>query len=76
MTEAHAEFMGDDLGEGGLAEAGRAEDEQMIEGLAAPPGRLDGDGELLSDRLLPEVFAEAARPQTRLDASLLRIRTG
>ena len=50
-AEAHAHFARYDLGEGGLAQAGGAVEEDVVQRLAARAGGLDEDG---------EVFAEAA----------------
>ncbi len=42
--KANIELVGDDGGEGGFAEAGRSEEEDVVEGLAAGLGGLEGDG--------------------------------
>ncbi len=47
LLEADAELVGDDGGEGGLAEAGRAEEQDVVERFAAGLGGLERDGELL-----------------------------
>src|SRR5206468_32482 len=57
LCEGHAELGGDDLGERGLAEAGRAGEEDVVERLAAAACGLDEDRELLHDLgLADEVF--------------------
>ena len=47
LLEADVEFVGDDGGQGGLAQAGRAEEKDVVQRLAAGFGGFKGDGELL-----------------------------
>ena len=58
-AEADAEFAGDDLGQGGLAEARRAEQQHVVERLAAGARGLDEDGEVIAGGLLTDEFIEA-----------------
>ena len=43
MCRPHAHLVGDDAGQRGLAQAGRAGEEQVVGGLAPPAGRLEED---------------------------------
>ncbi len=63
---AHAELVGDDVGQRRLAEAGRAVEQHVIERLAALLRRGDRDVQVLADALLADVLVEGARPQPRL----------
>ncbi len=64
-VEVHAHLGGDDAGERGLAEPGRAGEQQVVGGLAAPAGRLEDDGEVLLQLGLADELGEAARPEAR-----------
>jgi hypothetical protein len=44
LLEADFKLVGDDGGEGGFAQAGRAEEEDVVEGFAAGFGGLESDG--------------------------------
>ncbi len=57
-AEADAELAGDDLGEGRLAEAGRAEQQDMVERLAAGAGGVDVDAQIGLGLLLADEFGE------------------
>jgi len=48
--------VGDDVGQGGLAEAGGPVKEDMVEGLPALTRGIDKDLQVLLDPLLPYVF--------------------
>jgi hypothetical protein len=67
LPEVDAELVREDVRQRGLAEAGRPEQQHVVERLAALPGGGDEDRELLADLLLPDVFVEPARPQCALD---------
>ena len=58
-----AEFVGQDRGEGGLAEAGRAVEEDVAERLLELARGVDGDLEPFGDALLADDLAEQLRPQ-------------
>ncbi len=68
LLEAHVEFVGDDGGQRGLAQAWRAEEEHVVEGLAAGFGGFQGDGELLLGFGLADELAQPARTQFELKA--------
>ena len=65
--DADAELGCDDVREGGLAEAGRAVEEDVVEGLAALPGGDDGYLKVALDGLLPDVVDESTRAQGVVD---------
>ncbi|MNM72337.1 hypothetical protein D3C81_840280 [compost metagenome] len=50
--------MGDDIGQGGLAQAWRAKDQGVVERLAAAPGGLDEQRHLLAHHRLPDVLVQ------------------
>ena len=66
-SEADSELAGDDLGERGLAEAGRAEEEDMVERVAAALRRLDEDPQILPRRLLADEIVERLGAQGGVD---------
>ncbi|MCY1425097.1 hypothetical protein D9M71_408770 [compost metagenome] len=57
----HAHFMGDDVGQGGLAQAGRAEDQRVVKRFAAAAGGLDEQRHLLAHHRLANVLVQAQR---------------
>src|SRR5262249_6401394 len=54
-------------------EAGRAREQQVIGGLAAPAGRGQHDLEVLLEARLPDELVEPARPERRLLRLLRRV---
>ena len=58
LAQVHAELFGDDVGEGGFAQAGRAEQEGVVKGFTALFGGLDEDAELLFGFGLADVVGE------------------
>ncbi len=69
-AEADAEFAGDDLREGGFAEAGGAVQQDVVERLGAGAGGLDEDGKVLAAGFLPDELAQGLRPQAGLGVIL------
>ncbi len=65
-AEADPHFAGEDPGERGLAETRRAEEQDMVERLAARLGGVDEDAEVLARRLLADEFVEALGPKRRI----------
>ena len=61
--EARAHVFGNDVGEGGFAQAGRPAEEQMIQRLAALFGRLHGDFQALLDVGLPDKLGKEGGTQ-------------
>ena len=66
-AKADAELAGDDLGERGLAEPRRAEEQDMVERIAAALGGLDEHAQILARRLLADEFVERLRAQRRVE---------
>ena len=62
-AEIDAELARHDLGERRLAEAGRADEQHVVERLAAGLGGLDEHLEVLARRLLPGEIGQRQRPQ-------------
>ena len=67
LAQVDAQFVGDHVAERGLAQAGRAEDQHVVERFAALLRRLDVDRHLLAHRRLAEVFVEAPGTYRRFD---------
>jgi len=55
------------VGKGGLAEAGRAVEEQVVERLAALFGSVYGDAEVVLELLLADELVQPPRPQRDID---------
>ena len=70
LLEADVELVGDDGGQGGFAQAGRAEEEHVIEGFAAGFGGFERDGQLLLGFGLADELAQPAGAQLELEALL------
>ena len=58
MLEGDGEFVGNDVGECGLAEAGRAVEENVVKGFATGFGGLNSDVEIFFDLILADEFGE------------------
>lgn len=67
LAQLHAHLVGDDVGQGGLAQARRAEQQDVIQRLAALARRRDEDLQLLARALLPHVLLQGLGPQGALD---------
>ena len=61
--DAGAELLPDDVGEARLAEAGRPDEQDVVERLTARGGRLEGDRQLLLRSLLADELTEPPWPQ-------------
>ena len=70
LAQVHAHLGGDDVRQRGLAEPRGAEQQQVVECLAAAARRGNEDLELLADLRLPDVVGEPARAQRALDRLL------
>ena len=66
-----AELGRDHVGEARLADARRPEEQDVVEGLAAAPGGLDGDPEVGDHLRLADVLVEPARAQRDLEAEVV-----
>ena len=71
--DARAHLVGDDAAEARLAEAGRAREQHVVDGLAALLRRGEHDLEVLAQARLADELVEPARPQRRLLRGLDRI---
>ena len=58
LLQRHAHFVGDDVRQRGFAQARRAEDQRVVQRLAATARRLDEQLHLLADRRLADVFGQ------------------
>ena len=67
LHQRHAELGGDDVGERGLAEPGRAGEQDVVERLAAPARRLDEDRQLLGDLDLVDEVGQGRRAQAAVE---------
>src|SRR5690606_10175544 len=70
-AQAHPQLVGDHVAERGLAQARRAEDQDVVERLAAVAGGLDVQRHLLPHRLLTEVLVEPFGADAGLDGLVL-----
>ena len=73
-AEADPHLAREDSGERGLAEPGRAEEQDMVERLAARFGGVDEDAQILARALLADEFVEALRPKRGV--GVLGLRSG
>src|SRR6266436_796038 len=74
-TEPHTHLARDDLREGRLAETWRSREEDMIEGFAPAPRRLDEDAQIVAQLALTDELVEGRRAQRGLDC-VLRVAGG
>ena len=63
-----AHFVGQNLGEGGFAQARRAVEQDVVEGFAAGAGRFDGDLQIFFDAILADVVGELGGADAGFDA--------
>src|SRR5439155_19257674 len=66
-AQGDAELLTDDVREARLAEAGRPDQQQVVERLAARARGLERDRELLLDPLLADELVEPTRPKRALE---------
>ena len=71
LAQIHAELVRDDVRERRLAEARRAEQQRVIERLAALPRGRDEDLHLRLDARLADVLGEPARPHGAVERLVL-----
>ena len=71
LLEADVELVGDDGGERGFAQAGRAEEQHVVERFAAGFGGFERDGELLLGFGLADEFREPAGAELELEGAVL-----
>ena len=65
-AEADIEFARDDLGERGLAESGRTDEQHVIERLGPRFGGVDEDAQVLAYPVLADELVEPRRPEAGL----------
>jgi hypothetical protein len=75
-AERDAELLADDEREARLAEPGRADQQQVVERLAARPRRLEGDRELLLDPFLADELVQRAWAERPLELVVLGAHRG
>ena len=71
VLSLHAELVGDDLRERGLAESRRARQQHVVERLVALTRSLDENAEVLLDAGLPQVLVEALGAQRAVDLEVV-----
>ena len=71
MVDFDPHLVRDDVRERRLAQARRAIEQHVVEGLAALTGGLDGEKHLIDNEPLPCEFADSGRTQGALDESVL-----
>ncbi|CFM09835.1 Uncharacterised protein [Bordetella pertussis] len=71
LAQLHAHFVRDDVRQGGLAQARRAEQQDMVERLAALARGRDEDLQLFARALLADVFFQRLGPQGAFDRLLV-----
>lgn len=84
-ADVDADLGGDDVGERGLSQAGRAIEQDVVDGFIPSLGGGDGDFEVVLGLVLSDKIGQAPRPQagikrcilgtglTRYDASYIRL---
>ena len=75
-ADADVELLADDVGETRLAQAGRADEQHVVERLRPRPRGLERDLELLLDPVLSDEVVEPSGPQRALELVLLGLRAG
>ncbi len=69
LADVDAHFIGDDMGQRGLAQARRAEDQHMVQWFAAAAGGFDEYAHLLAHRFLADVVLQPSGRMARSTAS-------
>ena len=68
--EAHAQLVGDDVGQRGLTQSRRAVQQRVVEGLAAVLGSLDEDAQVVNDADLTGEVLKAQGAQGLLEVAV------
>jgi hypothetical protein len=71
LLEGYVELIGNDGSEGGFAEAGRSEEEDVVKGLAASFGGFEGDRQLFFGFGLADEFGETFGAEFELDGVIV-----
>ena len=66
-------LVGDDVRQGGLAEAGRPAEQDVVDGVGALAGGLDEDAEVFLALRLPDVVLQRQRPQADFEEVFLDV---
>jgi len=74
-ADVDAKLVGDDMRQGSLAQAGRAVQQGMIQRFLALLGRIDQDGQVFDDLLLPDNFVQVVWAQGGI-AAIIRMGLG
>ena len=74
--DGHAHLLGDDVRQGGLAQARRAEDQRVVQGLLAAAGGADEQLHLLAHAGLADVVGQAQRADGAVQLLLALARAG
>ncbi|MNS69511.1 hypothetical protein D3C72_1028270 [compost metagenome] len=61
-AQVNAHFIGNDVGQRGFPQPGRAEDQQMVQSVATLLGSLNKDFHLLADMRLTDILRQQLRP--------------
>src|SRR5438270_9812134 len=69
--EVNSKLIGDDIGERGFAQAGRAVEQDVVHGLATRASSFDGYREIFLHLLLTNELGEALRPQLQLERGVV-----
>ena len=70
-VDVHAQLARDDVGQRGLAQAGRTVEQDVVRRFLAHVGRGQQDGQVVLDLRLADVLVELTRSQRRLDRVLV-----
>ena len=71
LPQIHAQFMRDDMRQGGFAQSRRAKQQHVIKGFTASSCRFDKDFQLTADFLLADVISQFLRTQRPLQRLFL-----
>src|SRR6266849_8199016 len=69
--DRHVQFIGDDLRQRGLSQAGRSVEQHVVQRLAAAPRRVYRNLNIFLDAFLPDIFFQALRPHAHFDPGVL-----
>ena len=70
-TDVDTQLVGDEMGDGRLAQTGRAIEKNMIQCFVPSNGGLDKNTEVLLDALLPDQLGEGLRSEGSVDCNVL-----
>ncbi len=76
MAQIDAQFVGDDMGQRGLAEPWRAEDQHVVQCLAAGARGFDENPHLLAHGGLSDVVGEAFRADGAVHSVIVAVGSG